>query len=104
MSVEPEAAGEPESRLASIGNSAAQLRGHEMAWRDKQRFLEERGYMLRPRFHPEWVPSWISNGQNPMLQEDFHHLPVRLSYSIRPEWNLTYIIVSTQLDRRDADI
>lgn len=30
----------------------------EMFWRDHQKWLEGKGYMLRPRFRPEWVPSW----------------------------------------------
>ncbi|KZV68700.1 hypothetical protein PENSPDRAFT_753942 [Peniophora sp. CONT] len=30
----------------------------EVAWRDRQLFLESRGYMLRPRLRPDWVPSW----------------------------------------------
>ncbi|KAJ8463347.1 hypothetical protein ONZ51_g10315 [Trametes cubensis] len=34
----------------------------EIWWRDHQRWLEERGYMLRPRYHPDWVPSWHKDG------------------------------------------
>lgn len=30
----------------------------ELFWRDHQVWLEEKGYMLRPRYRPDWVPSW----------------------------------------------
>ncbi len=30
----------------------------EILWRDRQKWLEEKGYMLSPRFRPGWVPSW----------------------------------------------
>ncbi|OSX65916.1 hypothetical protein POSPLADRAFT_1177373 [Postia placenta MAD-698-R-SB12] len=30
----------------------------EYYWRDHQQWLEQCGYLLRPRYKPEWVPSW----------------------------------------------
>lgn len=30
----------------------------ETWWRDHQKWLEEQGYMLRPRYRPGWTPSW----------------------------------------------
>ncbi|EJF57667.1 hypothetical protein DICSQDRAFT_68869 [Dichomitus squalens LYAD-421 SS1] len=35
----------------------------EAWWRDRQQWLAERGYMLRPRYRPGWQPSWIVNPQ-----------------------------------------
>ncbi len=35
---------------------------HEMSWVAIQPFLESRGYQLRPRFHPDWEPSWLQKG------------------------------------------
>lgn len=96
MSREPHVSVDPESRLASIGRDAARLEVHEIAWRDKQKFLEEHGYMLRARFHPEWVPSWISNGQNPMLQEDFESLPVSILFFCLANEDSMCCIVSEQ--------
>ncbi|KAJ6460838.1 hypothetical protein C8R47DRAFT_1180548 [Mycena vitilis] len=32
----------------------------EIFWRDNFHFLLERGYRLRPRYHPDWIPSWKS--------------------------------------------
>jgi hypothetical protein len=34
------------------------LKGFEAWWRDQQLWLKERGYMLRPRYRADWVPSW----------------------------------------------
>ncbi|OSX65919.1 hypothetical protein POSPLADRAFT_1052589 [Postia placenta MAD-698-R-SB12] len=31
----------------------------EYYWRDHQPWLQECGYMLRPRYRPDWVPSWL---------------------------------------------
>lgn len=36
----------------------AQLLPGERYWRDHQPWLESKGYMLRPRYHPEWAPSF----------------------------------------------
>ena len=53
------------------------LRRFEERWRDKQAFLERKGYMLRPRYRPGWVASWKSNPQlNPRECEDGHRLKV----------------------------
>ena len=30
----------------------------EMTWIKRQPLFESRGYMLRPRFRPGWIPSW----------------------------------------------
>lgn len=34
------------------------LLSQELFWRDHYFWLKEKGYVLRPRFHPEWVASW----------------------------------------------
>ncbi|KAI0054725.1 hypothetical protein BV25DRAFT_1816642 [Artomyces pyxidatus] len=60
-------------------NAAFQtLLRHEVGWRDKQPFLESKGYMLRPRLRPGWVASWRSNGKRAVFCEDSHILPVRV--------------------------
>ncbi|KAI0066775.1 kinase-like protein [Artomyces pyxidatus] len=53
------------------------LHAHELGWRNQQRYLESRGYMLRPRLRPGWVPSWKTSGKRPMHSEDSYSLPVR---------------------------
>ncbi|RDB27847.1 hypothetical protein Hypma_002134 [Hypsizygus marmoreus] len=34
------------------------LRGNELLWVSLQPFLLSHGYRLRPRYHPDWIPSW----------------------------------------------
>ncbi len=41
----------------------------EYMWRDHQQWLQEQGYMpLRPRYRPDWKPSWAGTKQD---DEDF---------------------------------
>jgi hypothetical protein len=35
-----------------------ELRRSELFWRDHSVWLREQGYILRPRFQVDWVPSW----------------------------------------------
>ncbi|KAI0358593.1 hypothetical protein OH77DRAFT_1449137 [Trametes cingulata] len=42
----------------------------ERFWRDHQKWLEERGYLLRPRYRPDWVPSWKGTKRDPEDCED----------------------------------
>ncbi|VDB85840.1 unnamed protein product [Peniophora sp. CBMAI 1063] len=49
----------------------------ELAWRDRQVFLQSRGYMLRPRLRPGWVPSWRTTGKSIFNSEDSFALPER---------------------------
>ena len=45
------------------------LRGEEF-WRDRYHWFKEQGYILRPRYHPEWVPSWKGTNDVPLKYED----------------------------------
>ena len=38
-----------------------ELTSGEIFWRDHQPWLKERGYTLRERYQPDWVPSWKSD-------------------------------------------
>ncbi|KAJ7023878.1 kinase-like domain-containing protein [Mycena alexandri] len=42
----------------------------ERDWMRYQPFLEERGYMLRPRYRPDWVPQMLTPGKIPLECED----------------------------------
>ncbi|CAL1706278.1 unnamed protein product [Somion occarium] len=42
----------------------------ELFWRDHQPWLAERGYMLRPRYHPDWVASYKDTPDYPWDSED----------------------------------
>ncbi|KAI0057002.1 hypothetical protein BV25DRAFT_1831644 [Artomyces pyxidatus] len=49
----------------------------EIRWRDRQVFLESKGYLLRPRLRPGWIPSWLSNGKRWYRCQDGILSPVR---------------------------
>ncbi|KAJ7680941.1 hypothetical protein DFH06DRAFT_1032188 [Mycena polygramma] len=38
-----------------------QLASYELFWRDSYYWLKDRGYLLRPRYVPGWVPPWKSS-------------------------------------------
>ena len=42
----------------------------ETWWRDRYELLESRGYRLRPRFKPGWIPSWTGNNRVPFFRDD----------------------------------
>ncbi|KAI0258295.1 kinase-like domain-containing protein [Gloeopeniophorella convolvens] len=72
----------PESRLPDTSTRRVlrgpeRLQNHEVKWRDRQRFLESKGYMLRPRLRPGWTPSWKRTGERIMYSEDASCLPLR---------------------------
>jgi hypothetical protein len=48
----------------------------EKFWRNNFAYLKDRGYLLRPRFSPDWVPSWKTRGGDPSKAEDAAVFPV----------------------------
>jgi hypothetical protein len=56
--------------LAAAKRAMGALRGLELWWRDHQVWLQERGYMLRKRYRPGWIPSWWATGDYPYFYED----------------------------------
>ncbi|KAG8920047.1 hypothetical protein FRC01_000951 [Tulasnella sp. 417] len=47
----------------------------ELPWLARYEFLKERGYLLRPRYRPGWVPSWITDPSlRPIFCEDWFFL------------------------------
>ena len=54
----------------SLGMEAGGLSRIEKQWTNRQKALEEAGYMLRPRYHPEWRPSWINTDKFFLKVED----------------------------------
>ncbi|KAI1795564.1 hypothetical protein LXA43DRAFT_991115 [Ganoderma leucocontextum] len=42
----------------------------EYFWRDHQTWLEESGYMLRPRYRVDWEPSWLKSNKDFLFCED----------------------------------
>lgn len=65
--------------VAQSASLAAILSPNEAHWRDRQQYLQSKGYMLRPRYHPDWVPTWTlpeNAGMSPFECEDSVFLPV----------------------------
>lgn len=50
----------------------------EVWWRKQYQWLKAQGYLLRPRYAPEWVPSWDGSRRDPFTCEDGRVLEVRL--------------------------
>lgn len=46
------------------------LLSYEAFWRERYEYLKARGYLLRPRFQPEWTPSWLGTNRHPTYCED----------------------------------
>lgn len=60
----------------SRGGPYQSLSELEITWRDRQQFLQSKGYMLRPRLRPGWTPSWLQTGTYWRRAEDSVELPV----------------------------
>ncbi|KAG8733113.1 hypothetical protein FRC10_000418, partial [Ceratobasidium sp. 414] len=51
----------------------------ENRWVSFQPYLLAKGYQLRPRYQPDWVPSWEVTGANPLTCEDSaNSMPLRI--------------------------
>ncbi|KAI0333806.1 hypothetical protein GY45DRAFT_1319027 [Cubamyces sp. BRFM 1775] len=50
----------------------------EAEWRDLYFFFESHGYRLRPRYHPDWEPSWKRKNIEFYEAEDYIQFPVRI--------------------------
>ena len=53
---------------------------YEYFWRDIQPWLKDRGYELRARYHPDWIPPWITNGGSRFDYGDHRFSWVRVSF------------------------
>jgi len=49
----------------------------EVWWRQQYEWLKIRGYLLRPRYAPDWVPSWEGSKRHALNCEDGRALHVR---------------------------
>ena len=48
-------------------------------WRDHYNEIAEHGYQLRPRYHPNWEPSWLKSGKDFYTVEDGQATIVRVA-------------------------
>ena len=53
-----------------------ELDPREVWWRDRYQQLSNHGYLLRPRYSPQWAPSWRSSNRNWTDSEDSRRLKV----------------------------
>ena len=54
----------------TTGDDDAELTTGELFWRDRYEWLSKHGYMLRPRYKPDWVPSWVGTAKRSFMCED----------------------------------
>lgn len=50
--------------------SPEELSEAEKRWVSFHPYLLSKGYQLRPRYRPDWAPSWKATGDNPYDCED----------------------------------
>ncbi len=53
----------------------------EIYWRDRYDWLQQCGYTLRPRYKPDWVPSWQGTKKSPHVCEDAGRAVVRSMFA-----------------------
>ncbi|TFY81389.1 hypothetical protein EWM64_g2624 [Hericium alpestre] len=61
--------GHVESHIEDI-NAPFGLRELEMGWQFFQPYLKSKGYILRPRYWPGWIGSWVGTDRDPLSCED----------------------------------
>ncbi|KAI0325878.1 kinase-like protein [Cubamyces sp. BRFM 1775] len=63
-----DAAAQRHARLTAQG--IYNLASFEVFWQQRQQYLHDAGYLLRPRYRPDWRPSWIGTNLHPRYCED----------------------------------
>ncbi|KAJ7138498.1 hypothetical protein C8R43DRAFT_1019321 [Mycena crocata] len=53
----------PDARPFDSNTFPGALNIREIFWRDHQPWLQECGYMLRSRYKPDWIPSWLGTNK-----------------------------------------
>ncbi|KAG2130419.1 uncharacterized protein EDB93DRAFT_1180268 [Suillus bovinus] len=56
--------------MASTCGAHSHLSEYEIWWRDHYDFLNKKGYKLRVRYSPDWVPSWTNTNKSDIDCED----------------------------------
>jgi len=60
----------PQSHAAQTSREIGTLHKSEEWWREQYFDLNHHGYDLRPRYHPDWKPSWRRSGKDFFSVED----------------------------------
>jgi hypothetical protein len=70
-----------QKELATFGTdvkrSPGALSTQEIWWCQQYQWLKGQGYLLRPRYAPDWVPSWEASNRDPLACEDGQVMRVR---------------------------
>ncbi|KAG6884440.1 hypothetical protein C0992_006322 [Termitomyces sp. T32_za158] len=88
-----------------LGNyDATELSKVEIFWRDHYDFLKERGYTLRKRYDPAWVPSWLNTTKKPRECEDRHHIPHGQALDATRTDNTLVVLKRVDIDKHANEI
>jgi len=60
----------PQNYTPQTSRTIGTLHRSEQWWRDQYHILRDYGYDLRPRYHPDWEPSWRGSGKDFFTVED----------------------------------
>ncbi|CEL61125.1 hypothetical protein RSOLAG1IB_09776 [Rhizoctonia solani AG-1 IB] len=83
----------PYAHTGIITSSPEELSDVEKRWVAFQPYLLSKGYQLRPRYRPGWIPSWKHTNWDPMSCEDSGNaLPIRTLDATRLSDHLQVII------------
>ncbi|KAG6901323.1 hypothetical protein C0995_013581 [Termitomyces sp. Mi166 len=84
---------------------SVKLSSGEVFCRDHYKLLKDRGYTLRKRYDPDWIPSWIHTSKNRLNCEDA--LPINVRTACRTLGDFPYVSAVEQhywtLDATRAD-
>ena len=64
----------------------------ESKWRDNYHYLLERGFILRPRYSPGWIPSWVGKPCEPWECEDAIEAFVRRAFRLSSFLDLLFVL------------
>lgn len=85
---------QPHQRVSEKAMAEMRLYKSEVYWRDRYNWLKECGYLLRPRYHPDWVASWKDGKKLWIMCEDGQVETVRPpSNSESPRYKLNFTVL-----------
>ncbi|EPT04679.1 hypothetical protein FOMPIDRAFT_1113111 [Fomitopsis schrenkii] len=62
--VQPVSPDDTRGLIAEDNERYGKLDNHEIFWRNRQQWLQEQGYVLRPRYRTDWKPSWLGTDKS----------------------------------------
>ncbi|KAF9005491.1 kinase-like domain-containing protein [Cyathus striatus] len=99
------------SATASQGSNVpepegTQLYGREVFWRDHQTWLKSAGYILRPRYRPDWAPSWLADPSKMQLtsEDNLNPLEGSLIDAVRERDGLQVMLKRVHVQKHPTEI